>query len=87
MADAGITGMLDLPGPERIVLTSLLRDGPGTTSELAGRLTALPAYRVESALKSLAADSAIRADDTGRWSITQRRKSRSGTADLLDLLE
>lgn len=87
MADAGITGMLDLPGPERFVLASLLRDGPGTTAELVTRLTALPAYRVESALKSLAADSAIRVDEVGRWSITQRRKSRSGTADLLDLLE
>lgn len=87
MANAGITGMLDLPGPERMVITSLLREGPATSEELIVRLGFLPSYRVESALKSLAADQAVRSDDSGRWSITQRRKARSGTADLLDLLE
>lgn len=86
MASAGLTGLLDLPGPERLVITTLLRQGGATLGELQQRLAFLPPHRVESAVTSLAADGAVRADAAERWAVTQRRKSRTGTADLLDLI-
>ena len=82
---AGMMGMLDRSPGERRIVTSILRDGSGTATDLRGRLSEMDAAEFDYCLAALKRDGAIREMD-GIYSVSQRRTSKSGTSSILDKL-
>lgn len=81
----GMMGMLDRSPGERRIVTSILRDGSGTATDIRGRLTEMDAAEFDYCLAALKRDGAIREVD-GIYSVSQRRTSKSGTSSILDKL-
>jgi ABC-type multidrug transport system fused ATPase/permease subunit len=82
---AGITGLLDRTPTERRIVTSILRDGPGTAEEIKVRLPDVDARLFESSLALLVKDGAVRESD-GVLNAVQRRQTLPGAAAVLDRL-
>lgn len=80
---AGITGLLDRTPTERRIVTSILRDGPGTAAEIRLRLPDVDPRLFESGLALLLKDGAVR-ESGGVLHAVQRRQTLTGAADLLD---
>lgn len=82
---AGITGLLDRTPTERRIVTSILRDGPGTEEELRVRLPDVDPRLFDSSLALLLRDGAVR-ESNGVLSAVQRRQTLPGAAAVLDRL-
>ena len=82
---AGMTGLLDRTTAERQVVATLLRHGPTALSDLAPLMPALTDDQITQALALLERDGAV-TQDSGKLRAVQKRRSRTGAADLLDRL-
>jgi CRP-like cAMP-binding protein/ABC-type thiamine transport system ATPase subunit len=82
---AGVTGLLDRTVAERQVVAALLRNGPTPLSQLASFVPALQDDDIKQALTLLERDGAV-TQENGIIRAVQKRRGRSGAADLLDRL-
>ena len=80
---AGMSGLLDRTATERRIVSTILRNGPSTISELHVHLGDLDESAIASAVALLESDGAIVAEGE-RYRTVQRRATKSGAADILD---
>ena len=80
---AGMMGLLERSPTERRIVSSILRDGPATASELQERLTDIDPRLIAGSIGNLLHDGALR-DDVGQLSVVQRRAVKAGARDLLE---
>ena len=82
---AGMAGLLDRPPLERRVVTSLLRDGPGTAAAACERLSDERESEVLAALAEMHDQGALRLRD-GIYSVVMKKSAKTGSMELLDRL-
>lgn len=80
---AGMSGMLDRTPAERKVVSTILRAGSLSVSQLVSELSEMDPEELHKALDLLRQDGAIREVD-GIVSVVQKRAVKSGAADILD---
>ena len=80
---AGMSGMLDRTPTERKVVSTILRAGSLSVTQLESELSVMNPEEVRKALDLLLRDGAIR-DVNGILSVVQKRAVKSGAADILD---
>jgi hypothetical protein len=78
-----MSGMLDRTPTERKVVSTILRAGSLSVTQLESELSVMNPEEVRKALDLLLRDGAIR-DVNGILSVVQKRAVKSGAADILD---